>query len=295
MQLCAPLTSIDFDACYQLRWQVLRAPWQQPPGSERDELEADAWNLMVKDQDQVIATGRLHESAPGIGQIRYMAVAPGQQGKGLGGMILRGLLALADSLGLNKIELNAREAALPFYQRAGFELLGPSHLLYGQIPHFKMQIALAGEGAEKAARLTTLWHQTIPMAKFMGLRAQAFNSEQLICQAPFDNNSNLHGTLFAGSHYALATLTAWGSVWWQMQSLGVEGDIVLAHGDIHYPQPMTQAPLMMSLPNTKDSWHALAALKDGQRARVNVGSVLVDTSNGKIVSAFEGRFVVLPH
>ena len=38
-----------------------------------------------------------------------------------------------------EIYLNAREEALQFYTGSGYELLGPAHLLFGAIPHFRMR------------------------------------------------------------------------------------------------------------------------------------------------------------
>ncbi|WKE65586.1 bifunctional GNAT family N-acetyltransferase/hotdog fold thioesterase [Gallaecimonas kandeliae] len=292
MQLCSPLTPKDFADYFALRWQVLRAPWQQPPGSEQDELEAKSWHLMVRDGEQILAAGRLHQSAPGVGQIRYMAVAPGQQGKGLGARILAGLEALADSLGLDSVELNAREGALAFYQKAGYQLLGPAHTLYGVIPHFKMAKAMASTQRAWAKELTDTWHQTIPLSRFMDLRVAAFNGEQLFTRGDFQANSNLHGSLFAGSHYALATLTAWGRVWWQLKTLGLEGDIVLAKGEISYKRPLTQAPLMLSQP--VEDWHGLEALKSGRKARVKVDALVTEAGQAAPASLFNGHFAVLP-
>ena len=39
MKLRPPETAEEFDAYYNLRWMVLRAPWNQPTGSEKDEYE----------------------------------------------------------------------------------------------------------------------------------------------------------------------------------------------------------------------------------------------------------------
>lgn len=292
MQLCTPLTEKDFADCFALRWQVLRAPWQQPPGSEQDELEAQSWHLMVKEGDQVLATGRLHQSAPGEGQIRYMAVAPGQQGKGLGGLILKGLLELAASLGLLAVELNAREGALAFYQRAGFQLLGAAHTLYGVIPHFKMCINLDPQLHQRAKALTQTWHQTIPLSRFMDLQVLGFNGAQLLTQASFDNNANLHGTLFAGSHYALATLTAWGRIWWQLQAEGLDGDIVLGKGEIRYKRPLTAAPLMLS--QDQGNWQELANLRQGRKARIHLEALVTGSGPQEPASVFSGTYVILP-
>ena len=46
-QLTRPVSPDQWQAYYQLRWQVLRAPWQQTPGSEQDELEAQAHHFML--------------------------------------------------------------------------------------------------------------------------------------------------------------------------------------------------------------------------------------------------------
>ena len=47
MQLTSPVSEADYDAYYELRWKILRAPWNQPRGSERDDREADSTHLMV--------------------------------------------------------------------------------------------------------------------------------------------------------------------------------------------------------------------------------------------------------
>jgi hypothetical protein len=41
-----------------------------------------------------------------------------------------------------EIYLNAREEALQLYIESGYELLGPAHLLFGAIPHFRMRKGL---------------------------------------------------------------------------------------------------------------------------------------------------------
>ena len=41
--------------------------------------------------------------------------------------------------GMIEIYMNAREEALQFYTNYGYELLGPAHLLFGAIPHFRMR------------------------------------------------------------------------------------------------------------------------------------------------------------
>ena len=133
-----PTNEHEFKAYYRLRWQILRKPWQQLLGSERDELENQACHRMVIDENNlVVAVGRLHQADQFSGQIRYMAVAEGQQGKGLGQLLLADLECQAQHLGVNEISLNARETAAQFYQKLGYQEQGFSHLLFDEIKHFR--------------------------------------------------------------------------------------------------------------------------------------------------------------
>ena len=126
---------------------MLRAPWGQPPGSERDELEASAWHRLAALADgSVIACGRLHRdpAAPDTGVLRYMAVDPAWRGRGVGSALLAALEAAARQAGLSRLRLAAREAAVPFYRRHGYRPLGPGHTLFGEVRHVRMQKSLTG-------------------------------------------------------------------------------------------------------------------------------------------------------
>src|SRR5712691_13327512 len=87
-----PETDIDRDRYFDLRWRVLRAPWQQPRGSERDEREDESIHLMIRGTNgAALAVGRLHLNSPVEAQVRFMAVDPRWQGRGLGSTVLREL------------------------------------------------------------------------------------------------------------------------------------------------------------------------------------------------------------
>ncbi|HQQ95201.1 MAG TPA: GNAT family N-acetyltransferase, partial [Bacteroidia bacterium] len=98
----------ELEAVINLRYRVLRAPWNQSLETARDELEHLSFNAFIRSAGgQVIACGRLQLNSPDTGQIRYMAVENQEQGKGYGAAILRALELKAQSLGLRKIELQA--------------------------------------------------------------------------------------------------------------------------------------------------------------------------------------------
>jgi GNAT superfamily N-acetyltransferase len=135
-----PANQLEFDAYYSLRWKILRNPWNQPAGSEKDEFESEALHLGAWTEfGELIAVGRLHRLSEDRAQIRYMAVDPSQRSRGVGTAILRELESLAIKSGIREIKLDAREDAVMFYQANGYELVRPSHRLFGLVQHFEMQ------------------------------------------------------------------------------------------------------------------------------------------------------------
>jgi len=138
--LTSPQTPEQWRDYYALRWRILRAPWGQPPGSERDDFEDAAWHVMaVAGQDHVVGVGRLHKLADRCAQIRYMAVADDYQGQGIGGLILQALEAKAMAWQIKEIVLNARRSVMKFYSRSGYSETAEGELLFGEIAHVRMQ------------------------------------------------------------------------------------------------------------------------------------------------------------
>jgi len=129
----------DLNKIIQLRYDILRQPWQQPIETASDELEAQSFNALLENENgEVLACGRLQINANQIGQIRYMAVAKHLQGQGHGEKILKFLEHQAKELHLKNIELQARENAVSFYKRNGYQIKEKSFLLWGIIQHYLM-------------------------------------------------------------------------------------------------------------------------------------------------------------
>ncbi|MCA6363849.1 MAG: GNAT family N-acetyltransferase [Bacteroidetes bacterium] len=142
-RVISPSTPEEFNRYYSLRFDVLRAPWQQPRGSEKDNDEDKATHAMlIDDAGNCIAVGRLQKNTAEEGQIRFMAVHPQWQGKGLGKLVLRHLEQQAKQQGLIRIVLQARENALSFYLSEGYTNTGASFKLWDIIQHYKMEKAL---------------------------------------------------------------------------------------------------------------------------------------------------------
>ena len=138
--LSEPANSRDWDEYFHLRWSVLRQPWNQPRGSERDERESDSVHLMICDTEhRAIAIGRLHFNSPLEAQIRFMAVTPRWQHSGLGSRILGALERRAKAAGAVSVVLNSRDGAVPFYQKHGYKTEQPAETLFGQVAHIRMR------------------------------------------------------------------------------------------------------------------------------------------------------------
>jgi len=143
LNLRPPESEQEWEAYFELRWQILRAPWNQPQGSEKDELETSAWHVAAFiDNHKLIATGRLHKINKTDGQIRYMAISEAYQSQGIGCLILNALESQARQEGLNKIVLNARESAVDFYQKLDYRVSGREQTLFESIHHFRMEKSL---------------------------------------------------------------------------------------------------------------------------------------------------------
>ena len=137
---CVPETAPDRERYFDLRWRVLRAPWQQPRGSERDDREDESIHLMIRGTNgDALAVGRLHLNSPVEAQVRFMAVDPQWQGRGLGSTVLQELERRARVAGATSVVLNARDSAQRFYEQHGYRLVGPAETLFSGVAHVRMR------------------------------------------------------------------------------------------------------------------------------------------------------------
>ena len=140
MRIIEPETPSDLEKYFNLRYEILRKPWNQPVDSTKDEWEDQSIHvLMLNEREEAIACGRLQINSKDEGQIRSMAVLTALQGKGLGKKIIDYIEKRADGLKMKTIVLDARINAVKFYESCGYKVVAESYLLFGIIPHFKME------------------------------------------------------------------------------------------------------------------------------------------------------------
>lgn len=295
--ITTPQTEEDFKRYFHFRWLMLRKPLNLPEGSEKDGYDSFAHHQMIIDQDgQPIAIGRLYINADNEGAIRFMAVAPEMRGKGLGRFIAQNLESYAREQNLKRLVCNAREDAIQFFEQLGFIEQGVTiHQQHTPLRHVLMVKPLEGisEHFYRQAwcvELQNEWHQTIPLSNKMNIRITHYNGSMLNTQISVDGNQNPHHTLFAGSLFSQATLTGWGLIWLMMKEQNLDGTIILTESSIRYHKPIKTKPIASTTLDTLSG--DLLRLTRKKVARLNLEVQLLDDSLH--CATFTGTYLVLP-
>lgn len=295
-RIATPATEAEFAQYFQFRWLVLRKPWNYPPGSEKDEYETVSEHRMILNgAGDVVACGRVHLNTTEEAQIRHIAVSPDQQRKGLGQMILSALETVARNLGAERAITNSRETSVEFFQSCGFEIESQAPNELNQLNRSQMVKILTDNNVlmlhpKWCNELQTLWSDTIPISEHMGIKIHQYTGRTFETRASLNKNINIHGTMFAGSIFSLATLTGWGMLHLLLKQKGLNGDIVLGDGDIHYHKPITMQPrAVCNIEAVEGKFEPLT------RSKKCAFTLQIDILDGETaVAEFKGIFWVLP-
>jgi predicted GNAT family N-acyltransferase len=142
MTIKSPQQPAEWASYFQLRWEILRAPWGQAIGSEKDELDNDQHSfhaMALNTNNDIVGVARLHLLADSTAQLRFMAVNKISQGSGVGSLIINYLEDIAKAKHSKRIILQARENAVLFYEKHGYKIKEKSFLMYNQIQHYLME------------------------------------------------------------------------------------------------------------------------------------------------------------
>ena len=138
-----PQSKKEWEDYYDLRYRILREPLGKERGSERNEGDDTGTHFGLYENKVLIAVARLDRVDETTCQARFVAVESNLQGKGYGRKIMTALENEALGLGYQKLILHARDYALPFYEKLGYTLVGPSYKLFDVLQHFEMFRILA--------------------------------------------------------------------------------------------------------------------------------------------------------
>ena len=121
----------------------------------------------------------------------------------------------------------------------------------------------------------------------MGVRVVAHGNEFTV-EAPVTLNSNHLGTAFGASIKAVATLAAYGLLWFELRERGVH--VVVAESSIHFLRPVRETIRAICLRPNPEEWAAFQArFTEEGKARITLRVNVVD--EGKSAAEFEGIFV----
>lgn len=294
-KVITPTTPEELDKYYDLRWRVLREPFQRPKGSEQDEYDQVGQHRMVVNQaGDAVAVGRVHFNSAEEAQIRFMAVAPEYRGEGHGVAIIYALELAARNDGAKHVVINSRDNTIGFYKKCGYQVAEEADTVNNPMAEHQLRKSFSEQNRiiyrpEWCAELQQTWQNDIPISDAMGIRIHQYTGRMFETRATLSRNINVHGTMFAGSIYSLGTLTCWGLLHLQLLERELDGAVVLGDGNIHYHKPVTQEP--RAIARLSDVTGDFSALKEGKNARLTMKSQILD--DDRPVAEFTGRFVVL--
>jgi N-acetylglutamate synthase-like GNAT family acetyltransferase len=132
----------EYDETVKLRYNILREPLGLDFTEEQLAAEYSDFHLAAYD-DAWILRGCLVLTPKDekVLKMRQVAVDNIVQSKGIGSLLVKASEVYARAKGYDKMELNARDTAVVFYQKLGYNTEG-GMFEEVSIPHFKMVKAL---------------------------------------------------------------------------------------------------------------------------------------------------------
>ena len=139
MEIRSPHTSKEWEEYYNLRYEVLRKPLNQPMGSERNEGDLTGEHFALYENNVLKAIARLDSYAPKISQVRFVAVNNSLHGKGYGKLIMDAVEKRSKESGNVKMILHSRDYAVPFYEKLDYRIIEKSYKLFDVLQHYLME------------------------------------------------------------------------------------------------------------------------------------------------------------
>ncbi|HBC57986.1 MAG TPA: hypothetical protein DCZ03_12535 [Gammaproteobacteria bacterium] len=141
-----------------------------------------------------------------------------------------------------------------------------------------------------AKQVTTEILDGIPLAQAMGLTLESYNQQGLTYRVPFELNTNVHQTAFAGSISTLMILTGWALLNIRLREEKLNASVVLAKHQSKFRKPIESEFSAVCLLPSVGNWNAfLEDLYNRRRARLEL-RVVIDFQ-GDCAAEFTGSYV----
>ncbi len=120
----------------KVRFRVFVEEQHVPPSLETDDRDPFCIHLLVFEDHEAVATGRIDLDQDG--KIGRVAVLAAKRRQGIGAAIMARLHEIGKRNGLNKVWCHAQVTAVPFYERLGYRIIGETFYEAG-IEHVRME------------------------------------------------------------------------------------------------------------------------------------------------------------
>ena len=132
----------EYSQMVDLRLQILRKPIGL--AFTEEELSAEKNDILIAafDEDEILGCCMLTEIDREKIRLRQMAVKPEFQGTGIGASIMLFAENLAKDKGYDKMIMHARDTAIGFYEKIGYQVQGDEFTEVG-LPHHVMEKKLS--------------------------------------------------------------------------------------------------------------------------------------------------------
>jgi N-acetylglutamate synthase-like GNAT family acetyltransferase len=128
----------EYDETVKLRYKILREPLGLDFTEEQLAAEYSDFHLAAYDDAWILRGCLVLTPKDGkVLKMRQVAVDNIVQSKGIGSLLVKASEVYARAKGYDKMELNARDTAVVFYQKLGYNTEG-GMFEEVSIPHFKM-------------------------------------------------------------------------------------------------------------------------------------------------------------
>ena len=147
------IQEVDVAATHALRRAVLRGGRPDAEVAYAEDQLPGTFHLAAVDAGAVVAVSTWApvptEHRPGAvaWRLRGMAVEDGRQGGGVGAQLLAAAVERLSAIGAEVLWADGRDAALPFYERHGWQVQGEGFVAAGGIPHHVVVLDLTAPAA----------------------------------------------------------------------------------------------------------------------------------------------------
>lgn len=130
IEIHIPATREEFKAYYDLRYRLLRQPWAQVRGTEKDDYEPISRHFMAVDSESNLIVGviKVYEKETGVGCFSHMAVVGERQRQGIGKQLIDTVEDVSRELGYHTLGCYSRLNTTKYFEDLGYRIAGlPTH------------------------------------------------------------------------------------------------------------------------------------------------------------------------